>query len=142
MIGFTGTRHGMTEAQAYEVRDLVMHVHKDTLDECKAHHGDCVGADAEFDEMCESLGIFRIAHPPIDPKLRAFCAAEVILDPLPYHERNREIVQNAALMIAAPNTRQEVKRGSGTWSTIRYSEDVGVPCIIVFPDGTAGRLVR
>lgn len=137
-IGFTGTREGMTNEQFEQVLGLVRHIQRDS-DECDGHHGDCLGSDAQFDGLCFMLGIFRTAHPPTNPKLRAYCPSDLILDPLPYHERNHAIVRAAKLMIATPRTMRPYA-GSGTWATARYSELSDVPCFIVYPDGTVDRL--
>jgi len=47
-IGFTGTRSGMNYFQKRHVSKLL----EDYSSICvTAHHGDCVGADAEFHEL-------------------------------------------------------------------------------------------
>lgn len=49
IIGFTGTRRGMTRLQKQMIETfLVMHSPKE------AHHGDCVGSDALFHRIIES----------------------------------------------------------------------------------------
>ena len=46
VIGFTGTKHGMTEQQKKAIADIVNHAYLEgTL---TVHHGCCVGADTEF----------------------------------------------------------------------------------------------
>ena len=45
IIGFTGSRKGMTGEQAAVVMRLL-------LSATEGHHGDCVGADEQFHEMC------------------------------------------------------------------------------------------
>jgi hypothetical protein len=49
-VGFTGTRKGMTPQQRVAFAELVI-----TLRPTQAHHGDCVGADAEFHHGCKAL---------------------------------------------------------------------------------------
>lgn len=65
VIGFTGTRHGMTNAQ----RDTVLKLLSEKLTPSSAVHGDCVGADADFDAICTSLDIWHVG----DGWLRRSC---------------------------------------------------------------------
>ena len=57
-LGFTGTRRGMTSDQQIRVTLLVAE-----LGPKEAHHGDCVGADAEFHEQFKYLATVMHAHP-------------------------------------------------------------------------------
>lgn len=130
-VGFTGTRAGMTMAQASVVALLVKE-----LAPTSVHHGDCVGADAEFDRICEGLGITDIqVHPPDKNDFRAHTRAAQWPE-RPYLERNRDIVGMCHVLIATPQGMTEQKRRSGTWHTVRYARDREIPRIIVFPDGT------
>lgn len=118
-IGFTGTRNGMTQRQKDEVEAIL----SDEV-ETKVHHGDCVGADAEVDELAEMIGVGPcIIHPPTDSKARAWCHSDTILQPRPYLQRNRSIVDQTIFLIAAPSGPEKVR--SGTWSTIRYAKSKG-----------------
>jgi hypothetical protein len=56
-IGFTGTRHGMTPAQRHAVSQLIAELAAGAA--FTAHHGDCVGADAEFHDLCRSTASRR-----------------------------------------------------------------------------------
>lgn len=49
--------------------------------------------------------------------------------------RNRDIVNESGIMLAAPAEMTEQARG-GTWYTIKYARKVGKPLVIVLPDGT------
>ena len=64
VIGFTGTRNGMTEAQYVTVdrivRGVVTSLPGTTI---IALHGDCIGADHHFDHVCERAGIVRLKYP-------------------------------------------------------------------------------
>lgn len=131
-IGFTGTRHGMTEAQKLAVGDLV--AREVCSDLTVAHHGDCIGADADFHAIARGQGLAVIGHPPSDDRLRAFCECDHAAPPKPYMVRNAQIVAAADLMIATPAEMTEQPRG-GTWGTIRIARARGVPLVIVFPDG-------
>ena len=64
----TGNRYGMSDDAKIKLTDFIKN---NKIDE--VHHGDCVGADKEFHDICASNNIKIIIHPPIDEKLRAFC---------------------------------------------------------------------
>lgn len=133
-LGFSGTRQGMTEEQMAIVRSLLMLLDRDDT----VRHGDCLGADFEFHAMAVSRGVLKIiVHPPALSSHRAFVSpAQVsqMLDPKPYLERNRAIVDGSRVLLATPSTEVEQKRG-GTWSTIRYAKKIRVPTIVVYPSG-------
>lgn len=137
IIGFTGTRHGLTELQETAMRALLAGLtRKETV---VAHHGDCIGADAAFDRACVDFHIERIVHPPTDDRLRAYCQGEIILTPRAYLQRNRDIVDATNFLIAVPDSHTEHLR-SGTWSTIRYAVRARKHHTIVFPCGSTGSL--
>ena len=92
----------------------------------EAHHGDCIGADAQFHDVFRSYAKVMHAHPCTIEELRAHCVADVIHDPLPPLERNLVIVRSIDILIAAPAQDNEIKRGSGTWATIRYARKAGL----------------
>jgi len=132
-VGFTGTRRGMTLAQQKAVASLV-----DKTKPKLALHGDCVGADADFHQICFRKCPIQI-YPSNIPKQRAFCAgAERVFSPEDPLMRNRSIVDRADFVIATPGEAYEVLR-SGTWSTIRYARKRGKRLYVVFPDGTVER---
>lgn len=128
--GFTGSRHGMTEAQR-NIVDLLLSGQVTCV-----HHGDCVGADAQFHDIAEARGIEIVIHPPVDDRLRAFKqATEYTWAPRPYLERNRDIVDDSDYLIATPAEDVDPGKG-GTWYTIRYARDAGKPVVVVLPDGS------
>lgn len=132
--GFTGTQRGMTAQQKVAVKRLFL-----TTKPCEFHHGDCIGADADAHSIFRQLRCGKvILHPPVYASKRAFCKADVSLSPLPYLDRNKEIVINTDILIATPGETEEQLR-SGTWSTIRFARKKGHPICIVFPDGTVKR---
>ena len=128
VIGFTGTREGMTEAQRTTVFELLRQAR--TL-----HHGDCVGADADADRIARQQKMQVVSHPPSDERLRAFCTADETRSAKPYLARNRDIVNESELLLATPSQDAEQQRG-GTWFTVRYARSVGKPTVIVWPDGS------
>ena len=129
IIGFTGTRAGLTPGQREQIVEYLELAHH-------VVHGDCIGADAAFHELALEMGIPVTLHPPVDPSRRAFCSgASAIMPALPYLERNRAIVARSDLLIGAPKeTREPIPmRGQGTWSTIRYDRKQRCPLVIVWP---------
>jgi hypothetical protein len=99
------------------------------------HHGDCVGADAQAHYIARELGLLLIGHPPINPRGRAFCVGFRYCNPeKPYLERNRDIVGDTHILVAAPETEHEVVR-SGTWYTVRWARKLDRSIYVVMPDG-------
>lgn len=133
-VGFTGTREGMTIQQKVTVLKILRDISPDW-----GHHGDCVGADADFHASCRALGIKVKGHPPIKPDFRAYCEFDEQNVPKAYYARNRDIVQEAPdLLIATPKESKEQPKG-GTWYTVGYASSVKRYTIIVWPDGSMER---
>ena len=128
-IAFTGSRLGMTHKQIAEVTEKLK-----AYEPKFVKHGDCLGADAQFHDLCLAYGKCRIIiHPPTNTKMRAYCGeAHAIREPKPYLDRNKYMVIWSNLLIACPAGKQEELR-SGTWSTIRYARKTGTEVIIIFP---------
>ena len=142
IIGFTGSRRGMTASQKKAVKSLLVSAQAPIPDSgfsdaplIVALHGDCVGADEDFHNICKELEIDRQTRPCTLEKYRAHTDAVEIAEPAPPLDRNKLIVESSTIMIATPHSFQELKR-SGTWSTIRYTKFVGKYLFIVYPDGT------
>lgn len=136
MIGFTGTQNGMTQKQVFEVIDYLS-------DALKAHrdveviHGDCIGADFQFDQMAIELGIGRNICPSFISEKRNYSektGALVACNPTHPLVRNEFIVAQASVMLATPKEDSEVLR-SGTWATIRHARKTLAPdkLIIFYP---------
>ena len=84
-IGFTGTRHGMTPGQRAAVAQLIAELASGVG--FTAHHGDCVGAGAEFHDLCRAhagsfIGIHR--GPLGDVEHQAGCVGDEQREPLPH----------------------------------------------------------
>jgi hypothetical protein len=153
IIGFTGTREGMTPEQRRVFVELLLPYHGDI----EFHHGDCLGADSDAHDLV--LGIDHleasefdpsiVIHPPSDDRLRARRRAveeygDRILDPKPYLDRNRDIVDACSLLIACPKETwpvagtaalDGVRLKGGTWYTIRYAQRAGKTVAIIYADG-------
>lgn len=129
IVGFTGSRDGMTPAQDQQLRAKLI-----GADE--VHHGDCDGSDKQCHQIAKyDLNIWTVGHPPTNDRHRAFCDVDELREEAEYLERDYRIVEEADEIIATPNTHFEVYR-SGTWTTVRYAERYGKPVTIIFPDGS------
>lgn len=126
-IGFTGTQKGMSQSQQRAFTRLIL-----SLKIIEFHHGDCIGADSQAHDIVKDMNkeIKIVIHPPSDSSKRAYKRGDVIRYELPYLERNKLIVQETRLLIAAPFSLQEELR-SGTWATIRYARKTGQPILIL-----------
>jgi len=131
-VGFTGTQNDLTVAQF----DLLLLVMQELDDMTEAHHGDCIGADATFSEVVDSMYPNTIVHihPPVVSSKRANCRYDESSEPFSYLTRNKHIVDATDMLIACPRTKEEELR-SGTWATIRYARKTGKPIAIIWNDG-------
>lgn len=136
--GQTGTRHGGTPYQIASVAWLWAKYGIKVL-----HDGDCQGVDAQLYHLAKSFGTQVILHPPTKPDTRAFCGLQdcVVVDPetiwrpeRPYFVRDRDIVNEAEVMVGVPHKPFEQDHG-GTWYTIRYARKQNKPLAIVWPNG-------
>lgn len=139
ILGFTGTRRGMTLAQKQAVMDLLVN----TIKPDEVLHGDCVGADDQFANMCDNL-VDRphiVCHPGKSAigkhnHLRANNNKhDEIHDVDTYIARNRNIVDAFDLLLVVPST-ETVRYTGGAWYTYGVAIKQGRPLWIVWPDGT------
>jgi hypothetical protein len=145
-VGFTGTRKGMSERQKKELEDW-FEEHYDSYEDspnylAEFHHGDCEGADEAAHELAGYYFKKRVVHPPLDPKYRAYTISDMTplylpkeygyRQPKEYLARNHDIVDECAILIAAPQFAFEELR-SGTWATVRYARQQGKPVVILEP---------
>jgi hypothetical protein len=129
-IGFTGTRYGMTPEQM-----MILYRMLDDRWHTEFHHGDCLGADSQAHTLAIKTNSIIILHPPSNPRLRAFKQGCVTRPEKPYLQRNRDIVDETDLLIAAPKSTQD--QSGGTWYTIHYALRKGKPVTVLTPDGGA-----
>lgn len=130
ILGFTGTRHGMTERQKIEVAKLLQDV--DEL-----HHGMCAGSDHDCHNLARAIhakGIWIVGHPPKDKKLFVNMDVDELREPEEYLVRDENIIKEVDKLIATPHTMQEMLR-SGTWATIRYAIQHDKWATIIYPNG-------
>lgn len=135
-IGFSGTREGMTDEQKKWVRNILVRLMENYSEKVQAHHGQCIGADAEFNEIVKQVkpDVWRVAHPGWSIGARAKCEVEERRPSKDFIDRNHDIVNETDMLIAAPFEPTEQLR-SGTWATIRYARKHGRICVVVLPDG-------
>ena len=127
-IGFTGSRNGLSDQQKEKIHQI--------LDERAAshlHHGDCIGADFDFHQIGMELNHCISIYPPKSAGLRSFTPPNgkgQLYKEKDFLVRNRDIVDSSELLLACPETSEEVHR-SGTWATIRYARKKGKELILI-----------
>lgn len=139
IIGFTGTREDITEAQKAWLTNTF-----DALQIDQLHHGACTGADAFAHDLAVERNIPVVVHPPIKTNfLAAQCLIPrpnvVVLPAKPYLNRNKDIVGCSNGMIALPKNHEpqnNMEPSGGTWYTVRFAQErANKPVMICYPDG-------
>jgi hypothetical protein len=138
-IGVTGTRDGATPEQH---KTLGMELANRFVEGATFHHGAAVGVDFEAHILAWTMGYAVVAHPPVNPTLRAWVEEsefwdddrDVLLPELPYLKRDLEIVKAVELLIVVPNG--PYRAHSGTWWTRSAAQGEGVPTVLINPDGS------
>jgi hypothetical protein len=128
-VGFTGTRLGMSRIQKERVRFKLTELKR--LGFKWFHHGSCRGADYEAHCIAKELGFKIAVHPPLYKKeaVLLYSEADYAYPDADYLERNRGIVNQTQLLIAAPHGPE--RKRSGTWYTIRYAREIARPQYLV-----------
>jgi hypothetical protein len=157
ILGFTGTRKGLSAAQRAALPSVLA-----TLPE-RVLHGGCVGADRDFHYFIVST-VKALSPYQLDDRgivLPKACLIEIFpayMDQFRWAEhafkediplvalirpsngnpfaRNRIIAARCDALLACPAEATEQLR-SGTWSTVRYARKAGKLITIIAPDGTA-----
>lgn len=134
IVGFTGTRVGMTPAQLDAFKELVA-----TTRFKEFHHGSCMGADVEAARIVRRFAeeyVYIVCHPgPADDSCQqASGVDDEIREPLTHFRRNRNIVSCCDLLVATPKESIPQNRG-GTWYTINYAHKLNKPVKILGPGG-------
>lgn len=129
VVGFTGTRSGMTDIQKEKVEEILV---KDKPN--YVIHGGCIGADEDFHHIVKKLGIYikvRPGHSAKDGDTSFhfdYSDADEVGESKSYFQRNRDIVIECDLLIGAPYNKVET---GGTWYTINYAKQIGKSNIII-----------
>lgn len=131
-VGITGSRDGMRGQQAKLLVQLMGMYRR-----CEFHHGDCVGVDKDGYDLASYMWCKTVAHPPTDPKLRAFTESDVILPPEPYMIRNQAIVDAVDVLIVVPAGPAVDNPRSGTWATFRMAMRRGITVHLLMPGGAS-----
>jgi len=140
IIGFTGTQTGMTLSQKAFVKAYFNSVINRLLTQYPSYqilavHGDCVGADKDFDDIARQLNVPRHIFPCNIEAKRAHCerlGAIQVHAPIAPLDRNHLIVDYSTAMLATPKTNREELR-SGTWATVRYAKKQNKLLLVINP---------
>lgn len=134
-IGFTGSRNGLFPYQSSILTDMLAYYRLTGY--THLHHGDCVGADAQAAGIAQYWGYLLIAHPPVNPRYRAFIPSHEVRPEQPYHVRNDAIVAACDLGIACPaNEAPDGVTSRGTWSVVAKLSTARRPAWIITPTRT------
>lgn len=121
VIGFTGRREGITDEQRETLTRLLTDFLKSHRVLCM--HNDGEGSDQLFMNIANTLG----------------AATGITPSNLGHMKRNRFLVKAIGVLIALPPTDELLKRGSGTWETIKYMWKKPGDVIVVLSDGSIKR---
>jgi len=117
-VAFTGRADGMTKEQREAVRELLVALTRwSAVTGC---HNGGYGADMEFGDICADLQL-------------SMHKTDASLNPMP---RNRELVNWCDILVGCPPTDTLLKKGSGTWETIKYGWKYGKIVFIALSDGS------
>lgn len=136
ILSFTGTRKGMTPRQHSIVKQIL-----EEFEPTQVCHGGCKGADTEFHELCVYFSIPLIEVWPSNlphtqgvlksPGVSSKCLV-IYKPPQPPLDRNWDIIREADLVVACPDTAVENLR-SGTWATVRYADQLDKTIKVIKP---------
>ena len=122
-IGFIGNhRYSLNSEQKDKIISIL-----DKYDNIIVSHGDCVGLDTDFHNICMN---YRNEHPnkyiriEIFPsnnlQLRAFNEPDLLRgEKKSSLQRNFDIIKNSSMLIACPIDKNKEELHSETWKTIR-----------------------
>lgn len=135
VVGFTGTREGMTPPQKATVTAFMT---KLSTQPSKGVHGDCLGADFDFHRILRSLGVEAYSRPCTLSHQRAYTDAVLLASPDSPLVRNQRIVEDCDVLLVCPKTFREELR-SGTWATYRRACRARKRVIVFYPDGSVNK---
>ena len=127
IVGVTGTREGMNEAQFEQVKKF--------LKECGGtvlHHGDCMGVDVEVAYIARELGYKIICHPPKSTETQGHFGGDEVREPAGYLQRDRAIVDACEILLVVPLQNERQDKG-GTWYTYDYALKTGKTVHMCYP---------
>ena len=111
IIGFTGTRHGMSLEQIQSFRQLIAEKQPTGF-----HHGSCCGADVEAARIVRDIrkgAICIEVHPGPEGDLHQTDSGQdnIFHKPKTHFARNRDIVDICDMLIACPLEMERQERG-------------------------------
>lgn len=99
------------------------------------HHGVGVGFDEQSHRVAKEMGLWVVGHPPVrTSKMADLPDMDEVWDPMPYLDRDRQIVLQSDVVVACPREREEQVR-SGTWAAVREARRLRRPLVLIFPTG-------
>jgi len=121
----------MTERQKKEL-SLYCRLWQNSGKTIEWHHGCCIGADVEFDNIVRNYERYGHLHPSNNTKTFVDCFenGDILYPEKPPLVRDRDIVNAVEILIAAPYQEKEIIH-SGTWTTVRYAKQKGIEIIIL-----------
>ena len=133
-IGFTGTQLGMTSKQKWELGTVLSKIATtfNVFERTEFHHGCCIGSDEQAAMIAKELGLWTVAHPPINTSKMSRFVSNETRKPKAYLGRDMDIALECDELIATPKEEQEIIR-SGTWTTIRYARSCDKLVTIIYP---------
>lgn len=142
-VGFTGTREGMSLEQADQLCLMLLAL---SSGHNEFHFGGADGADCEALLLALGNGYLAASihvHPcpgvtleKLRDAVHGWDGDGFTADRFVWHEvfpplvRNRDIVRDVEVLIAAPRHDREEKR-SGTWATVRYARQARKPVVML-----------
>jgi hypothetical protein len=138
-VGITASRHGLSDIQR---RALTTFLHRARMaGASRFHHGCCVGGDEIGAVIAYNLGYRVIGHPPVKTELVTEAFSHELRESKGYLERDRDIVHETDVLIGLPN-QPEVWRGSGTWFTVHYAQEMSRARLVMLPNGQVVERIR
>jgi hypothetical protein len=136
IVGFTGTsKRALTPEQRHSLRVVLRNLGVEEF-----HHGGCIHADAEAQEVVKSIDpnvqvFIYSSNREHTWSLDSFLNADTVYAPKHPLTRNKDIVRASERLVACPKLMVPEQR-SGTWATIRYAKKQEKEVTIIWPDGT------
>lgn len=130
ILGFTGTRRGMTPAQRAALPAVLATLPGRVL------HGGADGADKEFHRFIVAAGMPNdgIEIYPTGHRCGWIGYDWFLHDLMSPLVRNRIMAERCDHLLACPAEPDEQLR-SGTWATVRYARKADKPITLILPDG-------
>lgn len=102
VIGFIGSHDGLTKKQKVEVFQC-LEEKVAAGEQIVGLHGDEMGGDHDFNDICVSLSVPTRCRPSTQSRLRAWTGAMEIAGPEAPQVRDQKIVRNCDFLIICPD---------------------------------------